>query len=53
MQKEMTEGSRQIPDADEEFIDILTAISVIAKRLAAKLRQQNMENGGQKDEQDK
>ena len=52
MQKEMTDKSRRSLDSEEEFIDILIAISVIAKRLAAKLRQQNMQNGGQNDEQD-
>ena len=36
---------------DEELIDTLIAISVVAKRLAANLRQQNKENGGTENEQ--
>lgn len=36
---------------DEELIDTLIAISVVAKRLATKLRQSNIENGGQANEQ--
>ena len=36
---------------DEELIDTLIAISVVAKRLAANLRQQNTENGGTENEQ--
>ncbi len=39
-------------DIDEELIDTLIAISVVAKRLATKLRQSNIENGGQANEQD-
>ena len=35
---------------DEELIDTLIAISVVAKRLAANLRQQNKENGGTENE---
>ena len=38
---------------DEKLIDVLIAISVVAKRLASNLRQQTKEeNGGQTDEQD-
>ena len=37
---------------DEELIDTLIAISVVAKRLATKLRQSNIENVGQANEQD-
>lgn len=36
---------------DEDLIDTLIAISVVAKRLAEKLRQENMGNGGQTNEQ--
>ena len=52
MQKESTVNSQ--PDEaidDEELIDTLIAISVVAKRLAANLRKQNKENGGKCDEQ--
>lgn len=36
---------------DEKLIDVLIAISVVAKRLASNLRKQNTEeNGGQTDE---
>jgi len=38
-------------EIDEELIDTLVAISVVAKRLATKLRQSNIENGGQANEQ--
>lgn len=36
---------------DEDLIDTLIAISVVARRLAEKLRQENMGNGGQTNEQ--
>lgn len=36
---------------DEELIDTLIAISVVAKRLATKLRQSNIKNGGTDNEQ--
>ena len=42
MQKEMNVGS-QANTTDEELIDVLIAISVIAKRLATKLRQEQTE----------
>ena len=35
------DSASPINSADEEFIDTLIAISVVAKRLAAKLRQSN------------
>lgn len=47
----MLKASRLHPSFDEELIDTLIAISVVAKRLAANLRQQNTENGGKQDEQ--
>ena len=52
MQTETIDKSRQAtPQIEEELIDTLIAISVVAKRLAAKLRQQNTENGGTENEQ--
>lgn len=52
MQTETIDKSRQVtPQIEEELIDTLIAISVVAKRLAANLRQQNTENGGKQDEQ--
>ena len=52
MQTETIDKSQQTtPSIDEELIDTLIAISVVAKRLAANLRQQNKENVGTKNEQ--
>lgn len=51
MQKESTVNSQPNEAIDEELIDTLIAISVVAKRLAANLRKQNNENGGKCDEQ--
>ena len=52
MQTETIDKSQQAtPQIEEELIDTLIAISVVAKRLAANLRQQNKENGGIKNEQ--
>ena len=52
MQTETIDKSQQATSSiDEELIDTLIAISVVAKRLAANLRQQNTENGGKQDEQ--
>ena len=51
MQKESTDNSQQDTTIDEELIDTLIAISVVAKRLAANLRKQNTENGGKDNEQ--
>ena len=51
MQKESTVNSQPDEAIDEELIDTLIAISVVAKRLAANLRTQNNENGGNCDEQ--
>ena len=53
MQKESTVNSQPNEAIDEELIDTLIAISVVAKRLAANLRKQNHENGGKCDEQNK
>lgn len=39
------------PSINEELIDTLIAISVVAKRLATNLRQPNTENGRKQDEQ--
>ena len=47
MQKESIEKTAQLDGTDEELIDVLIAISVVAKRLARK----NKENGGKCDEQ--
>ena len=52
MQTETIDNSRQATSQiEEELIDTLIAISVVAKRLAANLRQQNKDNGGSKNEQ--
>ena len=52
MQTETIDKSQQAtPQIEEELIDTLIAISVVAKRLAANLRQQNKENGGTENEQ--
>lgn len=52
MQTETIDKSRQdTPQIEEELIYTLIAISVVAKRLAANLRQQNTENGGTENEQ--
>ena len=52
MQTETIDKSQQATASiDEELIDTLISISVVAKRLAANLRQQNKENGGTKNEQ--
>ena len=44
------DSASPIDAVDEELIDTLIAISVVAKRLAANLRQQNTENGGKSTE---
>ncbi|MGO5163685.1 hypothetical protein [Fusicatenibacter saccharivorans] len=52
MQTKTIDKSQQAtPQIEEELIDTLIAISVVAKRLAANLRQQNKENGGTENEQ--
>ena len=51
MQKESTVNSQPDEAIDEELIDTLIAISVVAKRLAANLRKQTKETGGKCDEQ--
>ena len=43
MQTTTKEQAGQLDAVDEELIDTLIAISVVAKRLAAKLRRQNEE----------
>ena len=56
MQKESIEKTAGLDGTDEELIDVLIAISVVAKRLAAKLRQSNenpKESEDSKDEQEK
>lgn len=52
MQKESIVNSQPDKAIDEDLIDTLIAISVVAKRLAANLRKQNNENGGKNDEQE-
>ena len=49
MQKETIEKAAQPEAADEELIDVLIAISVVAKRLARKL--QNEQKGESQNEQ--
>ena len=43
MQCDKCERAAPVEAADEELIDTLIAISVVAKRLAVKLRQQSKE----------
>ena len=43
MQKESTEKAAKLDGTDEELIDVLIAISVVAKRLARKLQNENKE----------
>lgn len=45
MQKETIEKAAQPEAHDEELIDVLIAISVVAKRLARKLQSENKEEG--------
>lgn len=49
MQKESIEKAAVLDTTDEELIDVLIAISVVAKRLAKKL--QNEKKGDSQDEQ--
>ena len=49
MQKESIEKTAGLDGTDEELIDVLIAISVVAKRLARKL--QNEKKGESQDEQ--
>lgn len=53
----MNESANTKPVSDEELIGMLTAISVVSKRLARKLIQLNQtiqsEEGGKHDEQNK
>ena len=52
MQTETIDKSQQAtPRIEEELIGTLIAISVVAKRLAGNLGQQNKENGGTENEQ--
>lgn len=41
MQKDMNATSQFDTSTDEELIDVLIAISVVSKRLAVKLREEN------------
>lgn len=52
MQTKTIDKSQQATTpTDEELVDTLIAISVVAKRLAANLRQPDKENGGKANEQ--
>lgn len=53
-QANQTDTQRRDPEMDEELADVLTAISVVSKRLAKKLTtlsQQENEKGGEPDGQ--
>ena len=43
MQKESIEKTASLDGTDEELIDVLIAISVVTKRLARKLQNENKE----------
>ncbi len=45
MQKEMIEETACVDAEDEDLIDTLTAISVVAKRLAVKIRNEQAKEG--------
>lgn len=49
MQKEMIEETACLDAEDEDLIDTLTAISVVAKRLAVKLRNELSTEGERQD----
>lgn len=49
MQKEMIEETACVDAEDEDLIDTLTAISVVAKRLAVKLRNELSTEGERQD----
>ncbi len=52
MQTETIDKSQQATSSiDEEHNDTIIANSLVAKRLADNLKQQNTENGGKQDEQ--
>ena len=51
MQTDMKDRAAQPDSADEELIDTLIAISVVAKRLARKLTNQRTKEGDRQDEQ--
>ena len=51
MQKESTETTANLTTEDEDFIDTLIAISVVAKRLASKLKEELTKEGERQDEQ--
>lgn len=46
MQKESIERTAGSNNVDEELIDVLIAISVVAKRLARKLQSEEKEDAG-------
>ncbi len=49
MQKKNTETSANLTAEDEDFIDTLIAISVVAKRLACKLKEELPKEGERQD----
>ncbi len=49
MQKESTETTANLTAEDEDFIDTLIAISVVAKRLASKLKEELTKEGERQD----
>ena len=51
MQKESTERTAALTAEDEDLIDTLIAISVVAKRLASKLKTELTKEGESQDEQ--
>ncbi len=56
-QTKQTDTECRDPEVDEELADVLTAISVVSKRLARKLKMISRQNeqkaeGGKSDEQD-
>lgn len=51
MQKESTEETACLTAEDEDLIDTLIAISVVAKRLASKLKTELTKEGESQDEQ--
>lgn len=49
MQKETIDQAACLDAADEDLIDTLTAISVVAKRLAVKIRNEATKEGERQD----
>ena len=49
MQSKSIDTGQLSAASDEELIDVLIAISIVAKRLANNLRKMSEKNGGKKD----